>query len=230
MMGENIAIIPARIGSKRITKKNIKLFFGIPIIGYTINTLLDTKIFNKIIVSTDSDEIGQIALEYGAEFKELRPKELSDDFCGTLPVINYEINQIVDGGDNPVICCVYPTSCLIKPGTIINAFDTFKSHCTEILFSALRFSHPIQRAVKKNGELFYPEHFFSRTQDFEASFHDAGQFYFGLAKTFLMRNQILGEGSIPYAIDPIEAQDIDNEDDWRLAELKYLFSNNLSKK
>ncbi len=216
-----IGIIPARIGSKRIKRKNIKPFLGIPVLQRTIDNLLESDLFDELIISTDSNEIAKIAVNAGAKFYCLRPTELSDDYCGTLPVIKHEIKKNNKINDNTIVGCVYPTSCLFRASTLQEAYKTFCQKNPEILFSALKFSHPIQRAISKSGELLFPKEFFSRTQDFEDYFHDAGQFYIGYANVFMRRLEILGDGAIPYEMDPLETQDIDNENDWRLAEMKY---------
>ena len=178
----------------RGSRKKYPPFLWYPIIQRSIELLLETNKFSDIFVSTDSQEIADIAMGAGAKFLGQRPRELSDDFCGTLEVLQYEINRIEGILNGTSVCCFYPTSCLLRPTTINAAIDYFGSSSPEILFSALRYSHPIQRALNEKGEMLWPENYFSRTQDLPDYFHDAGQFYLGRANNFLKRNTILGSG------------------------------------
>lgn len=186
----NIAIIPARGGSKRIPKKNIRNFLGKPIIAYSIEVALESGLFEKVIVSTDDDEIAEIAREYGAITPFKRPKELADDFTGTTPVVNHVINLRIDQGwELDYVCCIYSTAPFFNKEILQSSYqqliDTNKSYT----YSITSFPFPIQRAVKLNDNgvpiPFYPEMMPCRSQDLPEAFHDAGQFYLGSKDAFL---------------------------------------------
>lgn len=222
----NIALIPARGGSKRIPKKNIRLFLGKPIIAYSIEAAQKSNCFEKIIVSTDCPEIKKIALEYGAEVPFVRPKEISDDLSTTIDVIKHCIEWL-NGKDTPpsLICCIYATAPFIKPSDIIKGCENLNSdEHASYSFTVTSFPFPIQRALKiKNGKLkmFQPEHLLTRSQDLEEAYHDAGQFYWGKPKSFLENTPIFSKKSIPIKLPRYLVQDIDTEEDWLRAELLY---------
>ena len=220
-----IAIIPARGGSKRIPKKNIKIFFGKPLIAYSIQTALESNLFEKVIVSTDDEEIAKIAKEYGAEVPFLRPKELSDDFTITQDVIDHAIKFLEKNGEKyEYVCTLYATAPLMRAEYLKQAYEVLKSSNAINTFSATSMPFPIQRTFKltQNGrcEMFTPEHYLSRSQDLEEAYQDAGQFYFtNMSKK---SNTIMfSEDSIPIILPRYLVQDIDTLEDWKRAEFMY---------
>jgi pseudaminic acid cytidylyltransferase len=222
----NICVIPARGGSKRIPRKNIKIFCGKPIIAYSIDAAIKSGCFDKVIVSTDDDEISEVAKDYGAEVPFIRPAEISNDFAGTNPVISHAFNCMESQG-NVInhICCLYATAPFIESSSISNAYKKFKEANADFCYSVTSFPFPIQRAIKirKNGnvELFQPEHYHSRSQDLDEAYHDAGQFYWGTKQAFNSENSILSEVVIPYILPRHLVQDIDSYEDWTRAEIMY---------
>ncbi|WP_434566489.1 pseudaminic acid cytidylyltransferase [Vibrio chagasii] len=218
------AIIPARGGSKRIPNKNIKHFLGKEIIGYPIKALLNSKVIDKVLVSTDSDEIKGISESFGAYVPFLRSSANSDDYATTYDVIK-EVAEKVDLSSYDYILCLYPTSVFVTSDLIRNAVELLSSNREATsLTTVLEYSHPIQRALKLvNGELksIEPEYYNSRSQDLETTYHDAGQLYLFNLETVLKSKKLITNNSIPMVIPQNEAQDIDTEDDWKLAELKY---------
>jgi pseudaminic acid cytidylyltransferase len=222
----NICVIPARGGSKRIPRKNIKEFNGKPIIAYSIETALRSNCFDQVIVSTDDDEIAEVARKYGAKVPFVRPDELSNDYVGTIPVIKHAIEWMEDN-ENPVenVCCLYATAPFIQSQTISKAFQQLKDLRTDYCFSVTRFAFPIQRAVKivqdNKVNMFYPEHFNIRSQDLEEAYHDAGQFYWGKAQAFKDELPIFSEVATPYILPRYLVQDIDTLEDWTRAEVMY---------
>jgi N-acylneuraminate cytidylyltransferase len=219
-MENNLAIIPARGGSKRIPGKNLKPFLGKPIIAYSIDLAKESRLFDEIMVSTDDAETVELAKSYGASIPFIRSKENSGDFATLNDVLLEVIAEYQKSGrDFNFICMLLPTAPLIKKNTLFNAFDLLKSSHFDSVRPIVRFSYPVQRSVKLTGnkiEMFYPEHLRSRSQDFEPAYHDAGQFY------WLNKGKNLADSNKGALVIPeTEAQDIDNEDDWKLAELKY---------
>ena len=185
----NIAIIPARAGSKRIKNKNIKMFCGKPVIYYSILAAKKSNIFSKIIVSTDSIKIKQIAEKYGADVPFIRPKNLSDDFSSTMEVIKHSIKELSFHKKKINICCIYPTAPLIKKDDLIKSYKIFNTNKFKFLFSASKFSYPIQRSFyldKKNYiKMVNKQNYNKRSQDLKITYHDAGQFYWGSGKSWL---------------------------------------------
>jgi len=222
----NIAIIPARGGSKRIPGKNIKKFLGKPIIAYSIEAALNSKLFDKIVVSTDDHEIAKVARHYGAETPFVRPNILSDDYSGIAPVMRHAIewfdqkNCILDD-----VCLLFATAPFVKASLIKDAYKQFKQEKAEYCISVTSFDFPIQRAVKitkdNRLDMFYPENFLTRSQDLELSYHDAGQFTWGKAKAFRKERPSFSGHSTPYIIPRNLVQDIDTLEDWDRAELMY---------
>lgn len=216
-----VAIIPARAGSKRIKNKNIKDFCGKPIISYAIDCAIDSDIFDRVIVSTDTKEIMDIALHYGAEVPSLRSKNLSDDFATTLDVMSYEVEKLRLNNDD-IVCCLYPTTPLLKPEFLKFGLEklTRDSYC----FSACAFnSNPLRGFfIKNNKLLLLDDRFeFSRTQDMDVMYYDAGQFYFGYASSFANKKSIFSEDSTLVVLPEINVVDINTNDDWEIAEIKY---------
>lgn len=216
-----VAIIPARAGSKRIKNKNIKDFCGKPIISYAIDCAIDSDIFDRVIVSTDTKEIMDVALHYGAEVPSLRSEHLSDDFAATLDVMSYEVEKLRLNNDD-IVCCLYPTTPLLKPEFLKLGLEklTRDSYC----FSACAFnSNPLRGFfIKNNRLLLLDDRFeFSRTQDMDVMYYDAGQFYFGYASSFANKKSIFSEDSTLVVLPEINVVDINTNDDWEIAEIKY---------
>ena len=231
----NLILIPARGGSKRIPKKNIKFFKGKPIIEWSIKQALNTNSFNKVVVSTDDDEIARISKLAGAEVPFMRPKEFSDDFSTTSEVVKHTIKWFKKEGiifEN--VCCLYPTSPFVKESYLSNALKELKNCKKEVfVFSATSYASPIQRAfyIDKNGfsKMFYKDSFKSRTQDLKKAFHDAAQFYLASSKTWLSKKNIL-EGCKPFLLPRMLVQDIDSLEDWDNAEIIFDVMREQSKK
>ena len=224
-MAKAIAIIPARGGSKRIPRKNIKDFFGKPLIAYSIETALESNLFDKVIVTTDDEEIALIAKEYGAQVPFIRPEKLSDDFTGTGDVVNHAINYLKEQGEEfDYACTIYATAPLLQSKYLIEGFNKLKESDAINAFSATSMPFPIQRTFKVNKdercEMFTPEHYMTRSQDLEEAYQDAGQFYWTkLNKT--SKEIMFGRDSIPIILPRHLVQDIDTLEDWERAELMY---------
>lgn len=222
-----IAIIPARGGSKRITKKNIKDFLGKPIIAYSIEAAIQSNLFDEVIVSTDCKEIAKIAKQFGAKIPFLRSEKNSDDFATTFDVIEEVLDWYSANHKNiETACCIYATAPFITSDLLKQANKKLISNQFDTVFPVIRFGFPIQRAIKKTDEtgrmdLFQPEHLNSRSQDLEPAFQDAGQFYFFKPSIILEKRKVWTDNSGIIEIDELLAQDIDTETDWKLAELKY---------
>ncbi len=227
----SIAIITARGGSKRIPKKNIKEFCGQPIIAYSIQAALQSKLFDTVMVSTDSEAIAAVARSYGAEIPFLRSAATSDDYATTADVLAEVLNEYQKLGKAfDTMCCLYPTAPFVTAEKLKRAAKTFSESDAEMLEPVVAFSFPPQRAfVIREGKLEYlhPEYARTRSQDLEKWYHDAGQFYFYQVKAFMHSIEMKGNqggytlSCIPYELDEREVQDIDNLSDWDLAEAKY---------
>lgn len=223
----NIAVIPARGGSKRIPRKNIKEFHGQPMISYAIEAAKASGCFDKIIVSTDDEEIKDVAIKYGAEVPFLRPESLSDDYATTMDVINHAIKWFVDNEHKVEnVCCLYATAPFVTAKYLQCGLELLtqegKNHA--FAFSATTFPFPIQRAfaIRNSGvAMFNPEHLNTRSQDLEEAYHDAGQFYWGRASSFLEKKPFFGKDSVPVLLPRKMVQDIDTNEDWELAELLF---------
>ena len=218
----NIAVIPARGGSKRIPRKNIKLFCGKPMIAWSIETALNSECFEQVIVSTDDEEIASIAQNYGADVPFVRPKNLADDHTGTNPVIAHAIEWLNSQGLNPdFICCIYATAPFICLSDIQAGLDLIIEKDCDYVFSVTSFSFPIQRALKFEDDgkvgMFYPSNFYTRSQDLEESFHDAGQFYWAKSKTWLNEKKIFNKDSNIVEIDYLDFIDINSIEDFNIA-------------
>lgn len=219
----NIAIIPARGGSKRIPRKNIKDFCGKPMISWSIQSVLDSGCFDKIIVSTDNEEIAEVARTYGAEVPFVRPAELSNDHAGTIPVIAHAIEWFKNRGyevDNA--CCIYATAPFVLPTDLQLGLNILKQSGADYAFAVTSFPFPIQRAIRITPEnrvqMFQPENFNTRSQDLEEAWHDAGQFYWGKSKAWMSHKQVFSEDAAPIKIERHRVQDIDTQEDWLRAE------------
>lgn len=218
-----IAVIPARGGSKRIPRKNIRPFCGAPMIAWSIAAARASKCFEHVIVSTDDDEIAQVAREHGAEVPFLRPKHLADDHTGTIAVIAHAIQALKERGmDVQETCCIYATAPFVRADDIQRGFSRLCETQADFAFSVTSYAFPIQRAIRMNSdgrvEMFYPEHFNTRSQDLEEAWHDAGQFYWGRAAAWLEGQPVFGEKSVPVILPRHRVQDIDTQEDWVRAE------------
>jgi len=222
----NIAIIPARGGSKRIPRKNIKEFHGKPMIAYSIEAAVNSQCFDKIIVSTDDAEIANIAIKHGAEVPFIRPDNISDDYATTLDVIKHAI-EFTDSQNWGVknVCCIYATAPFLTPEFIQKGLSELTSADIDYAFSATSFPFPIQRALKLNHEqrveMFQPEYLNTRSQDLEEAYHDAGQFYWGTVEAFIEKKAIFESNSKAILLPRKRVQDIDTPEDWDLAEALY---------
>lgn len=221
----NLAIIPARGGSKRIPGKNIKSFLGKPIIAYSIETALGSGLFNNVMVSTDDTKIATVAKKYGADVPFMRSHENANDYATTSDVICEVLNEYSNQGyEVDFACCLYPTAPLIRTEQLENAFKLLTSKHFDSVISVFPFSYPVQRALhfrNEKIEMINPEFMNSRSQDLEKTYHDAGQFYFLDVKKFLIHKRLFSNNSGAIFISELQAQDIDNESDWLIAELKY---------
>jgi pseudaminic acid cytidylyltransferase len=226
MNNKVIAIIPARGGSKRISNKNIKSFAGKPIISYSIKAAQETNLFDRLIVSTDSKEIAEVAKFYGAEVPFIRPDELADDFTATVPVLLHALNWLNqhDSTTN-YFCCIYATAPFIKPEYIIEGFNLLKKSNATTVFTVTTFPSRIFRALKigEDGciKMFWPEHENSRSNDLPEAYHDAGQFYWGNTERFLTEKKLYSLNSVPIILSRHLVQDIDTPEDWNIAEKMY---------
>jgi len=221
----NVAIIPARGGSKRIPHKNTKLFSGKPIIAYSIEAALNTEQIDRVIVSTDCAEIAAVAKKFGAEVPFTRPSDISDDYATTLDVMQHAIEWLIDSGETIAnVCCLYATAPFVRASDLSCAFELLADD-TQYVFSATEFGFPIQRAIRlgEHGEvsMFSDEYANTRSQDLEEAFHDAGQFYWGTTEAFRNKLAIFAPHSRIFKLPRERVQDIDTPDDWRLAELMY---------
>lgn len=222
---KSIAIITARGGSKRIPKKNIREFCGKPIIAYSIEAAFNSKCFDEVMVSTDSEEIAEIAKSYGAKVPFLRSEATSNDYATTVDVINEVIEKYSQTGEEfDLICCIYPTAPFVTAEKLVKAIDTLANSDADSLMPVVSFSFPPQRGnIIKDGKLqyMYPEYAKARSQDLEPIYHDCGQFYLCKTKVFRKTGRLVTENTIPYIMPEEEVQDIDNFSDWKIAELKY---------
>lgn len=220
-----IAVIPARGGSKRIPRKNIRLFCGKPIIVYSIEAALDADVFDQVVVSTDDAEIAEVACKAGADVPFLRPKELADDHTPTVPVIRHAIEwAMANRGKVSAVCCIYSTAPFVTAVHIREAYSKLiDEQVTGYVFTATSFPFPIQRAFRIKGdgccEMFHPEHYNTRSQDLEDAYQDAGQFYWGLAESYLNDKMFFSTDSKPFLIPRHRVQDIDTLQDWTRAEI-----------
>lgn len=222
----NIAIIPARGGSKRIPRKNIRLFLGKPIIAYSIEAALSSGLFDEVMVSTDDEEIASIAKEYGAQVPFMRSTDTSNDFSTLADVLLEVIFCYEDSGikfDN--LCCILATAPLIIPEDIKNAYLKLTNSSFTSVYPVIPYSYPIMRSLKMNIDgkisMRWPEYQKVRSQDIETSYHDSGTFYWTTIESIKNVKSILTSNCTGIVIDEIRAQDIDTEVDWKIAELKY---------
>ena len=221
----NLAIIPARGGSKRIPKKNIKPFLGKAIIAYSIEAALKSNLFDEVMVSTDDIEIANIAKEYGATVPFLRSEANANDFAVLADVVEEVLASYERQGKKfETVCCILPTAPFVSSVKLNEAYDKFIHNKLDTAFPVIEFSYPIQRALrfeKNNIEMVEEEYLNSRSQDLENRYHDSGQFYWVKTASFLKDKKLFAKNSGAIIISELEAQDIDTETDWKLAEIKY---------
>ena len=219
-----VAIITARGGSKRIPKKNIKEFCGKPIIAYSIKAALDSKAFDEVMVSTDSEEIAEVARSYGAKVPFLRSEKTSNDFATTADVLEEVLNTYkTEGKDFDSFACIYPTAPFITGERLAEAAGILDDNNNAVI-SVVRYSFPPQRAfILRDGKLSYqyPQYEKARSQDLEPVYHDCGQFYIEKTEPFLKEFTLVTSKTIPYVLPEEEVQDIDTYSDWQIAEMKY---------
>lgn len=227
-----LAIIPARGGSKRIPRKNMRPFCGQPIIGYSIRAALQSGCFDHVVVSTDNSEIADCARGFGAEMPFVRPAHLADDHATTRAVVNHAIEACAKAfGSTPsLVCCLYPTAPFLLAADLVAALAQLESAPAqgqvfkpEFVFSATEYPFPIQRALRRRPdgsvEMFDPQYRSTRSQDLEPAFHDAGQFYCGYSHAFLAGHPMYGAQSLPYLLPSYRVRDLDTLADWEHAEL-----------
>ncbi len=223
-MTKNICIIPARGGSKRIPKKNIKPFCGKPLIAYSIETALKSELFDKVLVSTDSNEIADVAKAYGAEV-QMRPPELADDFTGTWDVIEHVLKTLKEAGESyEYVCTIYATAPFLQEKYLKEGYEKLKNSDACRSFSVTSMPFPIQRTFKitddERCQMFWPENYNKRSQDLEEAYQDAGQFYW--EKIGCQSEDVFfGKDSIPIVLPRHLVQDIDTMEDFERAELMY---------
>jgi N-acylneuraminate cytidylyltransferase len=221
-----IAVIPARGGSKRIPRKNIRPFLGKPIIAYSIEAAISCGLFDKVIVSTDDDEIANIAKSFGAETPFMRPKELADDFTGTNEIVKHAIQWFGQHGQSVgYACCIYATAPFIQVCFLKEGYEKLIALGKSFAFSVTTFPFPVQRAIRIRAdggiEPLDAQAIKKRSQDLEETFHDAGQFYWGTANAFLKGEELFSPNAAPIVVPRHLVQDIDSMEDWTMAELMY---------
>ena len=227
----NICIIPARGGSKRIPRKNIKTFLGKPIIAYVIELAIRTNLFDVVMVSTDDDEIASISKMYGAQVPFLRSSDSASDFASTEDVILEVLSEYKNSHNVSFnsCCCFYPTGVLAKIEDVSKGYNLLISTSADVVFPVVSFHFPIWRGVRRNeqGETspLWPEYSEYRSQDLEKTYHDAGQWYWVNVDSFKKTKKLYSENILTTELDGLQVQDIDEETDWKLAELKYKIGN-----
>ena len=222
---KSLCIIPARGGSKRIPRKNIKPFMGKPIIAYSIETALKSGVFDEVMVSTDDEEIVGVARQYGASVPFLRSAATSNDYATTVDVLLEVINKYKEQGKLfDTICCLYSTAPFVTSDRLKDASSQINDK-VDACFTIVEYSYPIQRSLRINEsdyvEMKYPEHLKSRTQDLEKVYHDAGQFYFVKTDALINEGTVWCKRTAPLILSELEVQDLDTLTDWQLAEMKY---------
>lgn len=220
-----IAIITARGGSKRIPRKNIKEFLGKPILAYSIEAARECGLFERVMVSTEDAEIAEIAKSYGAEVPFYRSEKTSGDFATTNDVLLEVLEEYEKRGEEfELACCLYPTAPFVTAEKLNRAAEMLLASDADTLIPVVAFSYPPQRAmIMKEGRLVfeYPQYLDSRSQDLEPHYHDAGQFYIFRTEAFRANRKLMVGNILPFVVSETEVQDIDNESDWKIAEIKY---------
>ena len=225
-----LCVIPARGGSKRVPRKNIRDFCGKPIIAWSIEAAINSRCFDRIIVSTDDEEIASVSQRFGAEIPFMRPPQLADDYTGTTAVIAHAIQwQNSHGEAAGKVCCLYATAPFVQATDLQKGFDILESSGAEYAFSVTSYAFPIQRSIRimadQRIEMFQPEHFNTRSQDLEEAWHDAGQFYWGRATAWLANKPIFSNDAAPVLMPRHRVQDIDTPEDWERAQLVFRLLN-----
>ena len=226
---KNLCIIPARGGSKRIPRKNIKPFMGKPIMAYSIEAATNSGIFDEVMVSTDDNEFAEVAKQFGASVPFFRSEATSSDYATTVDVLLEVIDTYMKHGQEfDAICCLYSTAPFVTSDRLKEAYSNL---CDKIdgCFTMVEYSYPVQRSLRINElgevEMKYPEYLKSRTQDLEKVYHDAGQFYFIKTKTLIEEKTVWCKHTAPLVLSELEVQDLDTLTDWKLAEMKYELMN-----
>jgi pseudaminic acid cytidylyltransferase len=222
----NVAVIPARGGSKRIPRKNVRDFRGKPILAWPIEAARASGCFGRIVVSTDDDEIAAVATRHGAEAPFRRPPELSDDHATTLAVIAHAVEWLrADGAGAANVCCLYPTAPFVLPDDLRRGLALLEESGADYVFTCTSYDFAPERALRRDAAgriaMVHPEHENTRSQDLPERFHDAGQFYWGMARAWAERRAIYGPRSLPLMIPRWRVQDIDTPEDWIRAELMH---------
>jgi len=225
-----LCVIPARGGSKRIPKKNIRPFLGKPIISYSIEAALECGLFDEVMVSTDNNNIAEISKKYGAKVPFMRSSKSADDFASTVDVLVEVINQYLDLDKKfDFACCIYPTAPFVTTIKLKDSFNYFKKNQFDTVFPVTSFSYPIQRALNRglNGKInmVWPSNLNKRSQDLKPAYHDAGQFYWFSPEIILDQKKLWTDNSGSIVYPETEVQDIDTPEDWDIAELKYSLLN-----
>lgn len=232
MNDKTVAIITARGGSKRIPRKNIKDFLGYPIIKYSIDAALRANCFDEVMVSTDDKEIAEIAEKLGAKVPFLRSQATSNDHATTADVLEEVLLEYKKRGIVfEYLCCIYPTAPFVTPEKLVRAMSLLIERGADSVLPITRFSYPIQRALKIEeglAKMIWPENYNARSQDLMPAYHDCGQFYCMKTRSLLTQKKLFAEYTIPIEIPESEVQDIDNEEDWLIAEMKYRILKGLS--
>jgi pseudaminic acid cytidylyltransferase len=229
-----VAVIPARGGSKRIPAKNVRLFGGKPMIAWSIAAAIESGCFERIVVSTDDEQIAEIARGAGAEVPFMRPARLADDFTGTMPVIQHAIEWITHQGASPKLaCCIYATAPFIAATDLRRGLEVLEQSRSDYAFSVTSFAFPPQRAIRitadQRVEMVDPAQFNVRSQDLEEIYHDAGQFYWGRTDAWLASKPIFSSVASAVILPRHRVQDIDTPEDWQVAELMFKAQHNLPK-
>jgi pseudaminic acid cytidylyltransferase len=220
-----VAVVPARGGSKRIPRKNVRPFRGVPLLQRTLEMLLTADVVDRVVVSTDDDEVAEVALAAGAEVPFRRPPELADDHAGTRPVVLHAVQELerLAGRRLGSLCLVYPAAVFVQPSDLRQSLELLTASGADFVFSATTYDAPVQRALRRRGdgsvEMLWPEHVGTRSQDLDESLHDAGQFYWGRRDAWVEGGSVLTARSLVHLLPRWRAQDIDTPEDWHRAEL-----------
>lgn len=222
-----LAVIPARGGSKRIPRKNVRIFAGKPILAWSIEAAMGSGCFDRVIVSTDDVEVAELAQAYGADVPFMRPSELADDYTGTAAVVAHATHwQNTHGIATTDVCCIYATAPFLIAQDLVKGLDILQSTGADFVFTVTTYPYPIQRALlitqEQRIEMIQPNHFFSRSQDLKETWHDAGQFYWGTSTAWLAGKNVFSANSWPLVLPRHRVQDIDTEEDWVMAEWMFM--------
>lgn len=225
-MNKSLAVIPARGGSKRIPQKNIRPFLGKPIIAYSIEIALQSALFEEVMVSTEDEEIAAVAVRHGASVPFLRSKHNSDDFATIADVLAEVVDRYSGSGRQfDYVCCIYAASPLVTSDKLRRSFEVLAETHAQLVLPVVKFSFPIQRALRitEDGTLAFvwPQNMNKRSQDLESTYHDAGQFFWGTVDAISGKIPSSEMSRVPFILSELEAQDIDDESDWALAEMKF---------